>query len=260
MIIFPSSCAQRAAKISFYFVFPNAAAVLPSSFCYVLLPIHPTPLAWLPARVLGFTTAFRPRCRPGKESSQESGARASFWRQALARRGGGRHSKAYLHTLLFHFHTLPANALWKVPSEFPPGRTEGGGEGGTERDGGGERLGRNRRSQPDSLSASPWGRPPTPSGCGHRGRTRDPPPGRPRSTGLRGPARSASSGQDARAGLQPPPRKFWSGAGSQASCLYSPQPRGEIPRPAFTAQRPWRLFKCAQAEFRSEPQCNVRQK
>lgn len=129
MIIFPSSCAQRAAKISFYFVFPNAAAVLPSSFCYVLLPIHPTPLAWLPARVLGFTTAFRPRCRPGKESSQESGARASFWRQALARRGGGRHSKAYLHTLLFHFHTLPANALWKVPSEFPPGRTEGGGRG-----------------------------------------------------------------------------------------------------------------------------------
>lgn len=45
-----------------------------------------------------------------------------------------------------------------------------------------------------------------------------------------------------------------------ASCLYSPQRRGEIPRPSFAAQRPCWLFKCAQAEFRSKPQFNVNQK
>ena len=28
--------------------------------------------------------------------------------------------------LLFHFHTLHANALWKVPSRIPPRRREGG--------------------------------------------------------------------------------------------------------------------------------------
>lgn len=28
--------------------------------------------------------------------------------------------------LLFHFHTQHANALWKVPSRFPPGHSKGG--------------------------------------------------------------------------------------------------------------------------------------
>lgn len=85
------------------------------------------------------------------------------------------------------------------------------------------------------------------TGC----RAQEPSPSAPPGAGICSGLRALeSSGQDARAGLRPPPRKFWSGAGSQASCLYSPQPLGEIPGPLFAAQRPCWLFKCAQAEFR----------
>lgn len=120
MIIFPSSYSQRTPKISFYFIFPNSAALLPL-LIFLLAPIHPAHrLAWLPAR--GFTTPLGPAAaiQGRKRAVKCLGARASFWRKALAHLGRGRHAKAYLHMLLFHFHTLHANALWKVPSRFPP--------------------------------------------------------------------------------------------------------------------------------------------
>ena len=108
----------------------------------------------------GFTTPLGPAAavQGGKRAVKCLGARASFWRKALAHWSRGRHAKAYLHMLLFHFHTLHANALWKVPSQFPPQRREGWG-------GGGKRLGRNGRFQPDSVSFSQRGRPQPPSCC-----------------------------------------------------------------------------------------------
>lgn len=220
MIIFPNSHVQGAPKISFYFIFSRAAAVLPL-LTPLLPPAHPAhPAGSAPGPGLGFTTALGPpRGHPGKESCQGSGARASFWRPGPGSLGGGRHSKAYLHMLLFHFHTLHANALWKVPSEFPPGRSEGG-----------KRLGRNRRLQPQSVRVSPgatWTSLLRPPGADPGGRPWDPLPARPRRRHLLWPARSAEFGQDAGAQLQPPPRKFWSGARSPGFLsVLSAAPRG----------------------------------
>ena len=155
--------------------------------------------------------------------------------------------------LLFHFHTLHANALWKVPSRIPPRRREGGrGRAGME----GSSL---------TGSASPRGVAstclPLPAGSGPSGGGLGPSPWRTMRAeagpGLRAPG---SSEREALALLQPPPRKFWSGARSRASCLYSPQPRGEIPRDLSAAQRACRLFKYVHVEFRSKPQFNVNHK
>ena len=124
----------------------GSAAVLALLFLLLppLLPAHP---GFAAAPCPGFTTSRGPAAavQARKRAVKGLGARTSFWRKALARRGRGRHARAYLHMLLFHFHTLHANALWKVPSLFPPGRTEGGrGWAGME----GSSL---------AGSASPWG-------------------------------------------------------------------------------------------------------
>lgn len=175
-------------------------------------------------RCPGVTTSLGPAAAvQGRKSAVKClGARTSFWRKALARRGRGRHARAYLHMLLFHFHTLHANALWKVPSRFPPGRREGGrGWAGME----GSSL---------AGSASPWGI---------------------ASTSLPLPAESGPTGggpgPSARALGKPTTRSagaLWrvlgrmlvlcsslprgssgQALGSRASCLYSSQPRGGTP-------------------------------
>ena len=112
--------------------------------------------------------------------------------------------------LLFHFHTLHANALWKVPSRFPPRGTEGGG---------GERLGPDGTFQPSRVSLSPGEWPQAPSRCllgldpqVEAGTLSPRAMGADDGRGLRALERP---GQDARALLQPPPRKFWSGAWSR---------------------------------------------
>ena len=156
--------------------------------------------------------------------------------------------------LLFPFHTLHANALWKVPSEFPPGRSEGG-----------KRLGRNRRLQPHRGSASPWERPRPPS-CAHPVRTRgvgpwDPLPARPREqTSALACALCRALGRMPEHSSSLPGGRSGQAPGAPASCLDSQQHRGEIPRPSLAAQRPCWPFKCAQAEFRSKPRCNAHQK
>lgn len=90
--------------------------------------------------------------------------------------------------LLFHFHTLHANALWKVPSRFPPR--------GTERGGGGEAGPRwNVPAQqgqplPGGMASSAL---PLPAGPGPPGRGQDPLPARDGSRRRQGPARSGAS-------------------------------------------------------------------
>lgn len=84
--------------------------------------------------------------------------------------------------LLFHFHTLHANALWKVPSRIPPRRRDGGrGRAGME----GSSL---------AGSASPRGVAstclPLPAGSGPSGGAWDPLPAHDASRGRPGPARS----------------------------------------------------------------------
>lgn len=152
----------------------------------------------------GFTTPTGPAAaiQGEKRAVKGLGGRASFWRKALAYWGRGKHAKVDLHKLLFHFHTLHANALWKVPSRFPP-RGSKGGRGWARMEG-----------SSLTVSACPWGKPPVPSDTSpvqtHPGADQGPSPS---CLGLQA---LESSLQDAHALLQPPPRKFWSGAVSQS--------------------------------------------
>lgn len=159
------------------------------------------------------------------------GARASFWRKALAGLGRGRHPKAYLHMLLFHFHTLHANALWKVPSRFPLGRPTGEEAGlewkvpasqGMPLPGGG-------------LSLLP------PAACLVRTQGLGPETLSQRAPGSRRllwPARPGELRAGCSRWAPASPGEVLVRRWVPASCLYSPQPRGEIPRPLFAAQRP----------------------
>lgn len=137
MILFSSSYSQRAPKISFYFIFPIQRPFSPSSLCNPLLCVQPTrPLAQLlgpgVTTPLGSAAAVQGRMR----AVQSLGARASFWRKALARRGRGRHAgpicicfysistpctltlsgKSLLESLLGAERGEEAGPEWKVPA------------------------------------------------------------------------------------------------------------------------------------------------
>lgn len=107
--------------------------------------------------------------------------------------------------LLFHLHTLHANALWKVPSQFPPSGTEGG------------RGWARVEGSIQAVSASPRGKPPAPSRCpqgpDQHQRRRGPRPAPAETAGCSG-LHALESSFARCALLQPPPRKFWSGARS----------------------------------------------
>lgn len=157
--------------------------------------------------------------------------------------------------LLFHFHTLHANALWKVPSRFPPRGTEGGG---------GRGWAPMERSSPAG-SASPRGnglkRPP--AACWAwtpRSRPGPSPRARWEPTTAGACALWSVLGRMLVLCSSLPRGSSGQALGPGASCLYSPQPRGEIPRALSAAHRAGRLFKYAQAEFRSKPQFNVNHK
>lgn len=125
-MIFPSSY-RELLKFHFTLSFPIRCPVLPL-LILLLPPVHPD-LPFGMASYPGFTTALgaATAVQGRKRAVKCLGARASFWRKALAHWSRGRHTEAYLHMFLFHFHTLHANALWKVPSQFPPQRKGRGG-------------------------------------------------------------------------------------------------------------------------------------
>lgn len=226
-MIFPSSY-RELLKFHFTLSFPIRCPVLPL-LILLLPPVHPD-LPFGMASYPGFTTALgaATAVQGRKRAVKCLGARASFWRKALAHWSRGRHTEAYLHMFLFHFHTLHANALWKVPSQFPPQRK---GRGGWFV--GGEVGPEWKVPVWQCQSASPWGRLQPPavhwvwthqSGLGSLFQWA------PGSRAVLWPVRSGEFWAGCRALLQPPPRKFWSGARSRASCLYSPQPRGGNPK------------------------------